>query len=69
MSRPGVSYEDVSKVATTLLSQGTHPSVQRVRNVLGTGSNTTIDRFLKSWQETFKQEKRTVLPETLPEDR
>jgi len=68
MSRPGVSYEDVSKVATTLLSQGTHPSVQRVRNELGTGSNTTIDRYLKRWQETFKQEKRTVLPETLPEE-
>lgn len=68
MSRPGVSYEDVSKVATTLLSQGTHPSVQRVRNELGTGSNTTIDRHLKSWQETFKQEKRTVLPETVPEE-
>jgi len=68
MSRPGVSYEDVSKVATTLLSQGTHPSVQRVRNALGTGSNTTIDRYLKKWQETFKQEKRTVLPETLPEE-
>ena len=68
MSRPGVSYEDVSKVATALLSQGTHPSVQRVRNELGTGSNTTIDRYLKSWQETFKQKKRTVLPETLPEE-
>ncbi len=68
MSRPGVSYEEVSKVASALLSQGMHPSVQRVRNELGTGSNTTIDRHLKNWQETFTQDKQTVLPETLPEE-
>jgi chromosome segregation ATPase len=68
MSRPGVSYEEVSKVAGALLSQGMHPSVQRVRNKLGTGSNTTIDRHLKNWQETFKREKLTVLPETVPEE-
>ena len=68
MARSGVLYEDVSKVATTLLSKGTHPSVQRVRSELGTGSNTTIDRHLKKWQETFKEEKRTILPETIPDE-
>lgn len=68
MSRPGVTYDDVSKVATALLGQGAHPSIQKIRAKLGTGSNTTIAQHLKAWQETFKEGKRMVLPETVPEE-
>lgn len=49
MARPGVEYEQIERVARKLLSQGQHPSVQKVRNELGTGSNSTIAKHLKTW--------------------
>ena len=42
MARNGIQYSDVQQAIDTLLSRGDTPSVQRIRDVLGTGSFTTI---------------------------
>ncbi|MBI1425681.1 MAG: hypothetical protein GC149_19810 [Gammaproteobacteria bacterium] len=68
MARPGVEYEAVERIARQLMSQGQHPSVQKVRDILGTGSNTTIANHLKAWQTSFATSKSPALPESVPED-
>lgn len=68
MARSGVVYEEVERVARQLLSNGQHPSVQKVRNKLGTGSNTTIANHLKTWQSMFAASLSPVLPESVPDD-
>ena len=68
MARPGVVYEEVERVARQLLSKGQHPSVQKVRDILGTGSNTTIANHLKLWQISFSKSRSPTLPESVPDD-
>ena len=53
MARHGVDYETVKHTAIKLLSQGSAPSVQKLRDVLGTGSNTTLAKHLNRWREEF----------------
>ena len=52
MARSGVQYEDVQRAIHTLLSRGDAPSVQRIREVLGTGSFTTLSEHLRQWPGT-----------------
>ena len=68
MARPGLEYPDVEKVARKLFSQGIHPSVQRVRETLGTGSNSTISKHLKTWQNSFAENHSPALPGSVPKD-
>ena len=67
MARSGIRYEEVSAAAETLLSRGLNPTIQRVREFLGTGSNTTISEHLKSWQQKLAAAPKAVLPPTIPE--
>ena len=53
MSRLGIDYTKVKMAAINLLSQGIAPSVQKIREVLGTGSNTTIASHLTTWREDY----------------
>jgi DNA repair exonuclease SbcCD ATPase subunit len=51
MTRRGVSYEDVAQAAEELRSQGELPTIERIRHLLGgTGSNTTISKYLNEWR-------------------
>jgi chromosome segregation ATPase len=50
MARIGITYFDVEKAALQLQGQGKLPTVDRVRNLLGTGSKTTITEHLKRWK-------------------
>lgn len=68
MARPGIGYKDVERIARKLFSKGLSPSVQRIRSELGTGSNTTIARHLKTWRESFSESRSPTLPESVPED-
>ncbi len=54
MGRMGVSYLDVANVAFGLQGRGANPTVDAVREVLGTGSRSTIGPYLKQWRN--KQE-------------
>ncbi|WP_192037026.1 DNA-binding protein [Halomonas sp. YLGW01] len=69
MARSGVQYEDVQRAVHTLMSRGDAPSVQRIREVLGTGSFTTISEHLRQWrierEENRDQPPSQELPETL----
>jgi len=50
MSRIGITYEEVANAAKRLQERGENPTVDRVRELLGTGSNSTIARYLKNWK-------------------
>lgn len=61
MARSGVQYEDVQRAIDDLLARGESPSVQKVREVLGTGSFTTISEHLREWRRR-REENRDVPP-------
>lgn len=50
MSRIGVTYQEVADVIQQLQAQGKEPTVDRIRGVLGTGSNSTLSRYLREWK-------------------
>ena len=66
MARLGIDYTGVKQAALKLLNQGTAPSVQKIREVLGTGSNTTIAGHLKTWRDEYAQQAIHHLPAHLP---
>lgn len=68
MARHGISYDKVKYTAIKLLSQGESPSVQKIRDVLGTGSNTTIAEHLKVWREEHKNQEVYHLPANMPKE-
>src|SRR5437899_754936 len=50
MSRPGVTYQEVANAAIRLQGRNENPTVDRVREILETGSKSTIARHLKEWK-------------------
>jgi len=50
MARAGVTYHDVAKAAEVIKNQRQEPTVDRVREQLGTGSKSTIAPLLKRWR-------------------
>ena len=68
MARHGVGFESVKQAALKLLSQGVSPSTQKIRELLGTGSHTTIAEHLKIWREAHAAKKVHHLPATIPEE-
>lgn len=68
MPRVGVDYETIKHAAVKLLSQGHAPSVQKIREVLGTGSNTTIAEHLKMWREEHASKEIHHLPANMPKE-
>jgi hypothetical protein len=68
MARLGVEYETIKQTAIKLLSQGMAPSVQKIREVLGTGSNSTIAYHLKIWREEHATKAIHHLPANMPKE-
>src|SRR5471030_2054412 len=68
MARNGVDYETIKQTAIKLLSHGTAPSVQKIREVLGTGSNTTIAEHLKVWRDEYAKKTIHHLPTNMPKE-
>src|SRR5690554_2764131 len=58
MARTGITYDEVAQAAVSLLEEGKNPTIQRVREVLGTGSLNTIHRHLTAWKQQSPQQKR-----------
>jgi chromosome segregation ATPase len=50
MARPGITKNDVFKAATELVGRGGDPTIEQIRGILGTGSNSTIAGFLREWR-------------------
>jgi chromosome segregation ATPase len=67
MARSGIRYEEVQAAAEALLARGLNPTIQRVRELLGTGSNTTISEHLKNWQQQLAETPKVILPPAIPE--
>jgi len=68
MGRIGITYYDVAQAATTIMQQGQQPTIDRIREHLGTGSKTTISTHLKQWKYDNKGDialTRTSLPPDL----
>ncbi len=68
MARTGIVYNDVKAAAYKLLTQGFSPSVQKIREVLGTGSNTTIAEHLRVWREEYAKKEIHHLPANMPQE-
>lgn len=55
MARTGLTKAEVKASRDRLLAEGRYPSVDAVRLVLGTGSKSTIHKYLKELQEDGQQ--------------
>ena len=64
MGRTGISPTDVANAALQLQGRGKTPTVDGVRDILGTGSKTTIARYLNEWKAT-QGEAQGKLPSAL----
>lgn len=62
MSRTGVTYTDVSLAAEKLVQQGLPPTIERIRVLLGTGSNTTVSKYLTEWKTQNLKERIEAVP-------
>jgi len=51
MARAGIYKSEVVRARKVLLAQGRYPSIDAIRNELGTGSKGTIHRYLKEIEE------------------
>lgn len=67
MARSGVRYEDVQRAIDALLEKGEAPSVHKVREVLGTGSFTTISEHLREWRARREENRDLPPPRGMPE--
>lgn len=51
MARTGINFDQVMMAAEQIVSQGESPTIEKVRFMLGAGSNTTISKFLNQWKQ------------------
>lgn len=68
MARPGITQAQVNETADALLRAGERPTIERVRQVLGTGSPNTVVRLLDVWwaelgQRLLEHEAKLALPD------
>lgn len=50
MGRNGINYKDVADAAIKVSASNAIPTVDRIREILGTGSKSTIARYLRDWK-------------------
>jgi chromosome segregation ATPase len=65
----GITQEQVNAAADALVVAGDKPTVEKIRQALGTGSPNTVTRMLDAWRNTLAQRLRDVikLPDVPPE--
>ena len=66
MARPGVSYFDVAQAANAIQTASEYPTIDRIRQKLGTGSNSTIAAHLKQWKLEYMPTVSGIQKTTLP---
>jgi chromosome segregation ATPase len=54
MGRIGINFDDVKEKAYQLQGRGKSPTVDAIRDLLGTGSKSTIAQHLKTWRAEEK---------------
>jgi chromosome segregation ATPase len=55
MARPGITFEQVAAVADAMLGNGQQPTINGVRDRIGTGSPNTIHKHLLIWRAARPQ--------------
>lgn len=65
MGRIGITYHDVVQAANEVLGEQEQPTVERIRQKLGCGSNSTIARYLKDWKMQQNPHQMQGLPSEL----
>lgn len=65
MSRNGIGYAAVEAAAQQLQAAGKNPTIDRVREILKTGSKSTIAKHLKVWQQQPALEDPHLPPQEL----
>lgn len=68
MARPGITYNEVSNAAQQLASAGKTPTIESIRIILGTGSNSTLGTHLKTWKAGHDLTQQLASKEKLPEE-
>lgn len=64
----GITQEQVDQAADAIVATGERPTVDKVRNRLGTGSPNTVTRMLDAWRQGLAERLRQVqLLPALPE--
>lgn len=64
MARGGVTFTEVDEAARYLQGMGRHPTVDAIREKLGTGSRTTLAEHLKRWK-SLQTDQQGHLPQPL----
>lgn len=67
--RKGITQEQVNAAADALVTAGDKPTVEKIRQALGTGSPNTVTRMLDVWRGSLAQRLQEVikLPDIPPE--
>jgi len=55
MARTGITYEQVAAAADAIIGEGQQPTINAVRDRIGTGSPNTVHRHLTAWRSTRPQ--------------
>lgn len=66
MARTGVTYDDVANAAIELKDKGINPTIEQIRNLLGTGSSTTLARHLRAWKDKVQEAGEVARKSELP---
>src|SRR3954452_13142818 len=61
-----ITREQVLETARSIAAEGSEPTYMSIRAKLGTGSFTTIQKYLRDWRTTDEAEPKPALP-SLPE--
>lgn len=64
MARTGITYIDVENAAQQLQGRGKNPTVDSIREMLGTGSKSTIAQHLRTWKAELLPD-QAMLPQEL----
>lgn len=67
MGRIGITFQEVKKAIAELQGKQKNPTVDSIREILGTGSKSTIARFLREWraQHGLQSDDEARLPSDL----
>lgn len=65
MARGGITLSDIDRAARYLQGQGKNPTIDAIRQYLGTGSRTTLADLLKQWKAEQAEGAAGNLPESL----
>jgi len=59
--RKGITQEQVNAAADAIVAAGENPTVEKIRQALGTGSPNTVMRMLDTWRGTLAQRLQEVI--------